>query len=113
MVSDEASFHLSDKVNRYNVRIWGTKNPHAIVQHERDSAKVNVVCTMSQRKVYGPLIFNENTVPGTAYLDMLQNYLFLHLNEFERQDFIWQQDGVPPHFLHNVRDWLNDVVRQR
>jgi hypothetical protein len=45
--SDEATFHLSGKVNRHNVRIWGTENPHATVQHERDSLKVNVFCAIS------------------------------------------------------------------
>ena len=44
---------------------------------------------------------------------MLQNFLFPQPNEFEPQDLIWKQDGVPPHFLHNVRDWLNDIVLQR
>ena len=52
--SDEANFHLSvrGKVNRYNVRIWGTENLHAIVQHERASEMVNIFCAMSQRSVF-------------------------------------------------------------
>ena len=29
--SDEATFHLNGKVNRHNVRIWGTENPHEII----------------------------------------------------------------------------------
>ena len=52
-------------------------------------------------------------MPGIAYLDMLQNYLFPQLNELQSQDFIWQQDGDPTHCLHHVRDWLNDVFPQR
>jgi hypothetical protein len=39
--SDKTTFHLSGKVNRHNVRIWGTKNPHEIVEHMRDSPKLN------------------------------------------------------------------------
>jgi hypothetical protein len=35
--SDEATFHVSGKVNKQNVRIWGTKKPHRIVENERDS----------------------------------------------------------------------------
>jgi hypothetical protein len=34
-------------------------------------------------------------------------------NEDEPEDFIWQQDGVPPHFHRNVRRWLNDVLLHR
>lgn len=29
--SDESMFHLSGKVHRHNVHIWGTKNPCMIV----------------------------------------------------------------------------------
>ena len=39
--SDEAAFHTNGKVNRHNVRIWGEENPHATIEHERDSPKVN------------------------------------------------------------------------
>ena len=31
--SDETTFHLSGKVNRYNMRIWGATNPYFIVEH--------------------------------------------------------------------------------
>jgi hypothetical protein len=30
--SDEAKFHLSDKVNRHNVRIWGLHNAHTTLE---------------------------------------------------------------------------------
>jgi hypothetical protein len=68
--SNEATFCLSGKVNRHSVRIWGMENPHASVQHERDSPKVNVFCAISSRKVYGPFFFLEETVTGILYLDM-------------------------------------------
>ncbi|KFM58440.1 hypothetical protein X975_09349, partial [Stegodyphus mimosarum] len=42
MFSDEASFHLSGIVNRHNVRIWGSENPHEYPETQRDSPKVNV-----------------------------------------------------------------------
>jgi len=31
--NDEATFHLSGKVNHHSVRIWGAENPHEIVEH--------------------------------------------------------------------------------
>jgi hypothetical protein len=40
--SDEATFHLSGKVNKHNVHIWGLQNPHTALEHEWDSSKVNV-----------------------------------------------------------------------
>jgi hypothetical protein len=94
--SDEATFHLSGEVNRHNVRLWGTANPRALVALERDSPKVNVFCAMSETKLYGPFFFCEKTVTGTSYLDMLQLWLLPQLAA-DSGDFVFQQDGVPPH----------------
>ena len=44
MSTDEACFHASGKVNRHNMRIWGSKNPHVVIEHLRNSPKVNVWC---------------------------------------------------------------------
>ena len=30
--SDEALFHVKGEVNRHNVRIWGSQNPHVILE---------------------------------------------------------------------------------
>ena len=55
VLSDEATFHETGKVNKHNTRIWGTEHPHAIQEHVRDSPiKVNVFCAVSQKCVYGP-----------------------------------------------------------
>jgi len=54
--SDEATFHVCGKVNRHNVRIWGTENPHATID-VRDLPKMNVFCAVSSCKVYGPFFF--------------------------------------------------------
>ena len=48
--SDEATFHVSGAVNRRNVRRWGSENPHADVERQRDSLKVNVFCAISSQK---------------------------------------------------------------
>jgi hypothetical protein len=39
--SDEATFHVSGAVNSRIIRIWGSENPHAYVEHQRDSPKVS------------------------------------------------------------------------
>ena len=46
--SDEATFFLSRKVNRHNTQIWGSQNPHALIEMECDSPKVNVFCAISR-----------------------------------------------------------------
>jgi len=71
--SDEATFHISGSVNRHIVRIWGSENPHAYVEHQHDSRNVNVFCAISSQKVYGPFLFDEETVTGMTYLDMLHD----------------------------------------
>ena len=70
--SDEATFHVSGAVNCRSVRTWGSENPHAYVQHQCDSPKVNVFYAISSQKVYSPFFFAEETVTGMTYLDMLQ-----------------------------------------
>jgi hypothetical protein len=77
-----------------------------------------VFCAVSSCKVYGPFFFAEPTVTGINYLDTLQvwqptvtgiNYLDMlqvwimpQLQE-DSEDFIFQQDGAPPHFHFDVR----------
>jgi len=103
--SDEVTFHVCGKVNRHNVRIWGTENPHVTIEYVRDSPKVNVFCAVSSYKVYGPFYFAEPTVTGINYLDMLQLWLRPQLQE-DIVDFIFQQDAAPPHYHMDVRAHL-------
>jgi len=77
--SDEATFHLSGKVSRYNVRIWGSENPHATLEVGRDSPKLNVFCDVTKQTAYGPFIFEEQTVTGRRYLEMLTNWVIPQL----------------------------------
>ncbi|PNF41765.1 hypothetical protein B7P43_G03447 [Cryptotermes secundus] len=49
---DESTFHISGTMNKYNLRIWGTENPTAVVERVRDSPKVNVFYAVSRKMVY-------------------------------------------------------------
>ena len=68
--SDEITFHTNVKVNRHNVHIWGEENPHATIEHEKDSPKVNVLCAISKKHVHGPFFFEGNAT-GAIYLQVL------------------------------------------
>jgi hypothetical protein len=81
-------------VNRHNVHIWGTKQPHAQIEHQRDSPKVNVFCVVSCEKVHSPFFFTEATVTGSSFLDMLDNWLLHQLNT-NYNDYILQLEGAP------------------
>lgn len=110
--SDECTFHISGKVNRHNVRVWGTENPRETVQHIRDSPKVNVFCALSCEKVYGPFFFQEPSVTGRIYLDMLTEWLMPQLHE-DSCNFIFVQDGAPPHWYSDVRGYLDEHLPRR
>jgi len=96
-ICDEATFHISGKENRHNVRIWGTEQPHAQIEHQRDYPKVSVSCAVSREKLHGPFFFTEATVTGDLFLDMLENWLLPQLNT-NYDDYIMQLDGAPPIF---------------
>jgi hypothetical protein len=110
--SDEATFHVSGKVNRHNIRIWGTEKPCSVIEHQRDSPKVNVFCAMSAHKLYGPFFFIERSVTANVYLDMLEQWLMPQLDT-DSTDYIFQQDGAPPHWGMEVRTFLNQHLPTR
>jgi hypothetical protein len=45
--SDKAPFNVSGAVNCRLVRIWGSENPLAYVEHQSDSPTVIVFCAIS------------------------------------------------------------------
>ena len=111
--SDGATFHVTGKFNKHNTRIWRTEHPHTIQEHVRDSPKVNVFCAISKKCVYGPFFFEGTTVSSKAHLAMLQNWLMELLFEGERADFIFQQDGAPPYWSLNVKQYLNPTLHNK
>ena len=108
-LSDEATCHVSGKVNQQNVRIWGTEKPHRIVENECDSPKTNVSCAISTSKVYGPYFFPDRTVNGETFRNMLTTWLMPQL-EHDSADFVYQLDGAPCHYYRNVRNFLYETL---
>ncbi|PSN48403.1 hypothetical protein C0J52_18524 [Blattella germanica] len=53
--SDEATVHVSGKVNKHNCRIWGFKNPRDVIEHQRDSPKLNVWCRIVRDRSLVPI----------------------------------------------------------
>jgi len=113
--SDEATFHISGRVNRHNCRIWGEENPHELYEHERDSLKVNVWCGLANNRIYGPYFFDEKTVNGASYLHMLQTFFLPQLRQVRGRlrRAIFQQDGAPPHYASDVRAYLDKTFGDR
>jgi hypothetical protein len=60
--------------------------------------------------VYGPFFFMETTITSIVYLDMLQQFLIPQLDEDDQEGRIhFQQDGAPPHYLEEVREYPRSV----
>ena len=101
---------LLRKVNKHNIRIWGSQNPCEVL--ERDSPKINVWCGLMHNQIIGPFIFAESTITANIYLDMLKHYVVPQLEEFQPR-VVFQQDGAPPHWSLIVRDFLNETFPNR
>ena len=50
---------------------------------------------------------------GDDYLEMLQNWLLDGIESIEHAQFIFQQDGAPPHWKLTVRAYLNEKLPGR
>ena len=112
--SDEATFYVLGRVNRHNVRVWGSERPNVYFEHERDSPKVNVWCGLMHNRVIGPFFFCERTITANIYLDMLEHFVAPQLNDFQPL-VIFLQDGTPPHWRLDIRKFpltlfLTDVL---
>ena len=104
--TDEATFHISGKVNRHNCRIWGSKNPRVFTEHERDSSKVNVWCALTSKRIIGPFFFSDPTINSNTYLDMLESFITGDWKTCRRK-FISSRTVHPNTWGLHVRDFLN------
>jgi hypothetical protein len=57
----------------------------------------NVWCAVTHKRVIGPFFFNENIVTSTSFLDKLENYALLQVNN---NNLTFQMDGAPVQFAN-------------
>lgn len=113
--SDECSFFLNGLVNRHNCRYWADSNPRIFHEtHTQHPQKLNVWAGIFGNSIVGPFFLPAN-LTGDMYLDLLENAIDPALTNiieedraYNEQELIFQQDGAPPHFSLNVRNYLND-----
>lgn len=59
-------------------------------------------------------IFFEATVTGQVYKNLLQESVLPCIREYYGdEEFIYQQDGAPPHYHRDVRSYLNEILPNR
>jgi hypothetical protein len=112
LFSDEAIFDVSGRVNRHNVRIWGSENPHHATEYIQDSPKFNMWCGLVFNHIIGTFFFAESTVTKRTYLDRLQQFVVPQVEDLQPM-VIFQQDGAPPHWGRIVREYLDITFPNR
>lgn len=116
--SDEAHFHLAGYVNKQNCRIWGSENPHVIVEQPMHPQRVTVWCGFWSGGIIGPFFFENDegatvTVNGDRYRAMLNEFLFPKIEENGMDDVWFQQDGATCHTANITIDLLRTVFENR
>ena len=103
---DECSFHLNGNVNRHNLFYYSKENEHLTIVGPLKSAAITVWPAVSY---YHGLTITDQTINSERHVQILSTKVasFIRLNE------IYQQDGVPRHFILLARNWLNEHLHGR
>ena len=111
--TDEAIFFVGGFVNKHNCHYWASTNPHMIFTKSQNRLKVTVWCGMTSSRLIGPFILRE-TMNGDRYLQMLQQDVWPEVSTWPNADeLVFMQDGAPPHYKRDVRNWLNANFQDR
>jgi hypothetical protein len=108
---DQATFDIHGMLKRDNIRICGTENPHATIQHILYCPELKVFCAISNKKCTDHFSSPLSTFTGTSYLDTKREWLKPQV-ENDSDDFTYRQDGAPPHYQHLARGYLNQRFPQ-
>ncbi|MVN24218.1 hypothetical protein GO639_03455, partial [Staphylococcus aureus] len=118
--SDECTCFLNGNVHRQNCRYWSDTNPHVFREtHIQYPEKINVWAGILGNHIVGPLFIDQN-LTGELYLNMLETtvdpliteIVEANPNEFD-MDIVFQQDGAPPHYSRQVRNYLDTTFPGR
>ena len=110
--SDEAHFHLDGYVNKQNCRIWGTENPHVIVEKPMHPARITVWCEFWSGGIIGPFFFEneEGTVTiNERHRALLTEFFFKQIEEEDLDNIWFQQDGATCHIANATLNLLRPI----
>ena len=78
-----------------------------VIEHVRNSLKVNVWYVLLHDRLLGLFFFAEDTVTSIIYTNILVGFAFPNIEDLH-SNIIIQQDGAPPHWALVVRAALNE-----
>lgn len=111
--TDEAWFYLSGYINKQNMRIWSSENPHEFIQSPLHSQKIGVWLAVSRRRIFGPVFF-EGTINAERYRNNLLEPFFQNLYDDELLHGYFQQDNATAHktreSLTRIREFYDNRV---
>jgi hypothetical protein len=90
----------------------GIRKPTQYSGTRQRQQKVNVWCGVMKDRIIGPFFFIEPTVTRNIYLDMLEQFAVPQLLP-QQPNVVSQQDGAPPHWSLEVRDFSHRTFPQR
>lgn len=107
---------LNGSVNRHNSRYWSDSNPHWMRESKSQyPQKLNVWAGIVGEHIIGPFFIDGNRT-AQKYEAMLCDDIVPAVRNIFDPDFdsVWfQQDGAPPHFALQVRNFLNNTFPER
>lgn len=109
--SDEAKFHLCGRINRHNCVYYSDENPHVTIEKDFRSPGINVWAGIWSGGIIGPFFIDVN-ITGDVYLTLLEEKIMPALLLHCPPDVILQQDGAPPHYAVQVRQFLDNHFHQ-
>jgi len=108
LFADECTFTRENTINMHNLHMWSLKNPH--VKFERNfQHRIVKWCGLKGSNIIGPSVLS-NRLIFNLYLKVLWEELSKLLEDVSLQrrvNMLIQQDGVPPHYGREVKDFLN------
>lgn len=106
----EATFHINNSISHYNCGTLGSQKLNKFLEYVCDTLMVNMWCGLLHGCVVGPYLSVERTTTGDIYKHLLQQSVFLQVDDIEWENengVILKQDGALPHFSLHARLALN------
>lgn len=108
-----AMFHVGGFINRHNCHFWAENGPGYTTEKLQLQPKVTLWCGFTKDKFVAPYLLYQ-TMNGDRYLEIIRNYVWPIISEWEEAEgIIFKQDGAPPHLHLNVRAWLNETFPRK